>query len=153
MTKKTIKHKILFVYTEEDEYKIETLWAIKRGDNYEIDNIPFYISNIALGDIISVEVDEGELYFDDFIKESGNSTIQLVTFENIEQLEIGKEFEKLDCKWEGSDLSNYISINIPKTVNYRKVKNFLEKGFADEKWDYKEACLSESHKSQISTVS
>ncbi len=142
---KVEKYKVLFVYEEQEEYKIESLWAIKRGDNYEIDNVPFFISNIALGDIVSVEIDEDELYFEELIEGSGNSTIHLVGFNNVSQQDIGSKFEKLGCEWEGNDLRSYISINIPKKNDYSKVKELLEQGVKDGKWDYKEACLSVSH--------
>jgi Domain of unknown function (DUF4265) len=35
----------------------ETMWALKRDDGYEIDNIPFYVKELALGDCAS-EVSE-----------------------------------------------------------------------------------------------
>lgn len=143
------KNKVLFVYQEDEEYKTESLWAIKKGDFYEMDNIPFFINNIAYGDLVSVEIDDNELYFDSLIKESGNSTIQLVIFTDLNQNEIGLKFEKMNCSWEGSHLPNYISINIPKNENYVNIKSFLDEGLDKGLWDYKEACISSNHKELV----
>lgn len=137
--------KILFVYKEDEKYKTESLWATKRGELYEINNIPFFINNIALKDIVSVEIDEDDLYFENLIKESGNSTIQLVSFTESSQEEIGSKFEKINCSWEGSHLPNYISINIPRETNYLRVRQLLDEGVDQGIWDYKEACISKYH--------
>lgn len=143
------KTKVLFVYKEEQEYKIESLWAIKKDNLYQINNIPFFINNIALGDIVSIENDEGELYFDELIQESGNSTVQLISFSNKSQGEIGAKFEELGCSWEGSHLPKYISICIPKNVDFLIVKKLLDDGLKNNNWDYKEACISSIHKESL----
>lgn len=145
--------KILFVYQEDDEFKIEGLWSTKLEDNYVIDNIPFFIKNIACGDTVSVEVDEDELYFDSLVEESGNSTIQLVILGNYDKKEIGLKFEKLNCNWEGSNLPNLLSIDIPKNINYVTIKSFLDEGNKKGFWDYREACLSELHRSELNKLS
>ena len=49
-----------------------------------MDSIPFYAPNLALNDVFSVEEDEGILYFDQLIRMSGHSTIQLVFFKETE---------------------------------------------------------------------
>ncbi|MEW7279665.1 DUF4265 domain-containing protein [Aquimarina sp. 2201CG1-2-11] len=144
------RSKVLFVYQEEEEFKIESLWAIKESEYYKIDNIPFFINNIAYEDLINVEKDGEDLYFDALINESGNSTLQLVIFNDSTQKQIGKRFEDLNCDWEGSHLPNYIAINVPKEVNYSHIINVLNKGVNDGFWDYKEACVSNNHKISIS---
>ena len=149
MIKNTKKRKIFFVYKDEGEYKTESLWSTKKGEFYQIDNIPFFINNIAYEDIVSVEINEKELYFDRLIKESGNSTIQLVILNEATQVEVGKKFEVLGCSWEGSHLKNYIAINIPKEVRFNKIKTKLSKGLNTNLWDYKEACISNHHKKEL----
>jgi len=47
-----------------------TWGAEKYGNNYSILNIPFFASNIACGDTVKVENDDGALYFDGLIEES-----------------------------------------------------------------------------------
>ena len=70
------KEKICLLYeSSEGILAKEFLWAAKIGQDWRVDNIPFFAKNIAFNDIVSVEVADGELYFDKIVSESGNSTI------------------------------------------------------------------------------
>lgn len=135
--------KILLTYKDDQgEIQIESVWATKEGEYYRINNIPFFATNIALNDLVSVEKDHDALYFDELIEASGHSAIQLLIFNENEVMEVGKELEKLGCTWEGSHIKNLISVDIPINVSYTIVKDFLDKGEKEERWSYKEACLS-----------
>jgi hypothetical protein len=138
----TIKRgKIILTYQDGENYNTEQVWAEQVGDYYKIKNIPFFASNIALDDIIKVEDDEGALHFDKLVTPSGNSVVQ-ITFFKIESFEeVTKELEKLGCGWEESHLASLISVNIPKDVGYKNVKDFLESKVMKKVLDYKEACL------------
>lgn len=138
-----MQHKVLFVYQDEPggPYKIESVWATQNGEHYRIDNIPFFAKNIAYGDIVSVEEDDGELYFDGLITPSGHSVVRLVITDEQEVDKVGQELIALGCDWEGSHIKNLISVDIPKEIDYNKIKQFLDKGRQQDKWDYQEACL------------
>jgi uncharacterized protein YbaR (Trm112 family) len=59
--------KVFFLKSmDEDTYETESLWCIKDGENYIIDNIPLIAPRISLGDTISAEYDKEEdaLYFE-----------------------------------------------------------------------------------------
>jgi hypothetical protein len=141
------EHKVLLVYKDlEENIQTESVWAEKVGDNYKVLNIPFFAPNLAYGDIIKVEDDDGILYFDELVEESGHSTIQMIIFDNENQRKVEEDLIKLGCDWEGSHLENYISIDVPDTVSYSEIKEYLNKGRANKKWDYKEACLSTIHR-------
>lgn len=140
--------KVLFVYGQSsdlDGYGVESLWANKEGNYYRINNIPFFIKNIAWGDLVSVENDEGELYYDDLIDSSGHSTIQLVILNDEDAIAVGQEFIELGCSWEGSHLAKLIAIDVPGAIQYNSIRTHLEKGEQTGRWDYREACLA--HKS------
>lgn len=72
--------KIRFQFTNSaGGIEVETVWAIKRGNGFEIDNIPFYISGFALGDVVAAEPDPaGGLLCSRPIRASGHSTIPFV---------------------------------------------------------------------------
>lgn len=141
-----INDKITLVYYDlEGEIAMESVWASKEGNGYRIKNIPFFAPNIAYDDLISIEDDNGELFFDDIIIESGNSTIQLIIYNENDIEYITKKIECFGCGWEGSHLKGCISLNIPKKICYMPIKNFLNNQLENEKLDYKEACLN--HKS------
>jgi len=134
--------KVFFPYKKPDgTFGTESLWTKRKEEYYEIDNIPFFVSNIAIGDLIEADMVDGLLWFSKFIKASGNSVIQLLILTNSSKSEIGSIFEKLGCEWEGSHKLNYLSIHIPSTLEYEIIRQVLQEGFIDEKWDYKEACL------------
>jgi hypothetical protein len=136
--------KILLTYKDDEgEYQIESVWASRKGDYYEINNIPFFAKNIALGDLVSVEEDEGALYFKELIKASGHSVVQLIILNGNDVTQIGKELEKLGCTWEESNIRNWISIDIPKNVSYHLVRNHLDEGEKEGRWSYREACLAQ----------
>ena len=139
-------NKILLTYKDDDgNYKIESVWATKEGDNYRINNIPFFATNIALNDLVSAKEDDGGLYFDRLIEPSGHSAVQMIIFDEKEVMQIGKELEQFGCTWEGSHIKTLIAIDIPKEILYSAVNQYLDKGEKNGRWSYKEACLSHEY--------
>ncbi|CAI9430347.1 DUF4265 domain-containing protein [Candidatus Ornithobacterium hominis] len=137
-----IKSKIKFVYYDlKGELATESLWADKYGNYYQVKNIPFFFPNIAYNDVIKVEEDSGELFFDELIIPSGNSTIQIVIYKITHKKNILKELKQLGCGWEGLRDQPYYSINIPKEVNLDIVISYLEEECKKNILDYKVACI------------
>lgn len=61
-----------------DEAETETMWTKPQDGGYEIDNIPFYVKELALGDIVEAEADtDGSLWYSKLLRASGHSTIRL----------------------------------------------------------------------------
>lgn len=140
--------KLNIVYRDfNGEAQIESVWAEKTDGNFKIANIPFFAYNISYQDIVSAEIDDGELYFEELVTPSGNTTIQMIIFDRTRDniTEIGKELVDLECGWEGSHIDGYISINVPATVDYKMVKEYLDEGSKAERWDYKESCLAHTY--------
>ncbi len=76
------KVKVNFVYYDlDEELATESVWAEKENKYYRIKNIPSFAPNISYDDLISVEEDEDELFFDEIIKTSGNSTVQIIIYD------------------------------------------------------------------------
>ena len=141
--KSKFTNKIKFTYYDlEDNIAVESVWADKEGSYYRIKNIPFFAPNIAYDDLVSAEKDEGELFFEGIIEESGNSTVQIILFDSDNLGELTKKIESFSCGWEGSHLKEYISVNIPKDISYPPIKNFLDEQAKKGILDYKEACLA-----------
>ncbi|MFH7010881.1 DUF4265 domain-containing protein [Flavobacterium sp. FlaQc-52] len=141
--KEAINDKVMFVYYDlEGQIAMESVWAVKEENGYRIKNIPFFAPNIAYDDLISVEDDDGELFFDDIIDESGNSTIQIIINNESDIDYITKKIESFDCGWEESHLKGYISVNVPKEISYLPVKSFLSNELENKKLDFKEACMA-----------
>ena len=101
------KVKVNFVYYDlEEELATESVWAEKENNYYRIKNIPFFAPNISYDDLISVEEDEDELFFDEIIKTSGNSTLQIIIYDKKNIDDITKIIESFNCGWEGPDRSD-----------------------------------------------
>lgn len=142
-----MRTKIVLVYRNiEDEIAEETIWSKKLENGYyQIDNIPFYAPNLAYNDVISVEDDNGILYFDDLIECSGHSTLQIVFFKEHKAQDILINLEKLGCKWEGMKDQPYYAIDISPDLDYANIRQILDEESKKEVLDYRESCLSENH--------
>ena len=135
--------KILFEYEDsEGDYSIESAWALQIGSNYQLDNILFYASEYSLGDIVSAEEREGELYVTGLIQESGHSTIRILFTREESVADTRSELEALGCSSEISNLPFLVAVDIPPNISYSKIKQFLGNGVEKEKWGYEEACIA-----------
>jgi hypothetical protein len=140
--------KIFFVQkTNDGEFETESLWCTKVGDNYIVDNIPFIAKRISLGDTIKAEYDDDDkgYYFDDFIEVSGNSTIRLYLEDESIIQKIREQLEKFGCESEAFLSRKLIAVNVPKAVDYKPVKEYLENGEQNELWTYEESCLAHQY--------
>ncbi|WP_332452947.1 DUF4265 domain-containing protein [Chryseobacterium aquaticum] len=143
--------KVLFEVQYDEDYIIkESVWAFKLNDNkYKIDNIPFYASGFACNDIVSAEEHSEQLYVSELIEASGNSTVRLL-FQNTNDIkEVRKFLKDNGCDSEQSNVDSLIAVDIPFNISYKGIKEFLDNGEANEKWEYEEACISEKHQLDI----
>ncbi|UII25802.1 DUF4265 domain-containing protein [Fulvivirga maritima] len=136
---------VKFVHKLGDNYEVEELACKRMGKYYEVNNIPFFIHNIALGDIISVEKNQG-YWYDSLIKESGASLIQVVALRDTNMRTYMEEFKEYQTEMY-SDL--LISISINPYQDYKLLKKRLESGLKEGIWDYKEASLSKVHRENV----
>jgi hypothetical protein len=139
-----MRSKVTLVYKDlEGKIAEETIWADPYNGHYKVDNIPFYAPNLAYNDIISVEEDDGVLYFDSLIKASGHSTVQVIFFEINKEKEVLNKLEEMGCAWEGMKGGTYYAIDIPPEKDYRIIKEILDIERQNSVLDYKEACLGQ----------
>jgi len=143
--------KILFRFYSDllEEEMVETVWATvvdEKNNFYKIDNIPFYIPDIASDDVIRAKFNKEEnlLVFEEVVEYSGNSLIRVIIVGEVEINIIRDYFKKLDCASERKG-NKYLVIEVPKKVDYSRIKIELEKLARTEKIDYAEAVLAENH--------
>lgn len=109
------------------EGEVETMWALRRDDGYEIDNIPFYVKELALGDVVSARMEgDGTLWFSELVRPSGHSTIHLWFSNEQDVLRIREELKRMGCASEVSELPRLVAVDIPQSVPYEKVKAWLD---------------------------
>lgn len=127
--------------TDSKETETESLWTTRCGAGYRLENIPFYAKGVGLNDLVSAEEVNGSLWVTGLLQPSGNSTVR-IWFENIDDIEPTRSrLRKMRCDSEISDLPRLIAVNVPSVVDYSKIKQILDMGASEEKWDYQEACL------------
>lgn len=89
---------IVTYYDVNDNIAEEKLWIDSLEDNkYQVKNVPFFAPNIAYNDIIAVEEENGNLYFEEIIETSENSTVQIIFFKKEAIEQTIKDIESLKC--------------------------------------------------------
>jgi hypothetical protein len=120
----------------------EKVLATKEGNYYRIKSIPVCASKIALYDLIGTRKREGVLYFLKIIESSGRSVIQMIVFRDRQIKATGKDLEQFGCLWRQSDNKHLIAFDVPKHMPYGPIKAWLDQGEQEQRWGYREACLS-----------
>ena len=106
----------------------ELIWCtLRENGTYLVDNIPFYAPNISLGDEIRVETQNDELWFEELVNPSKNTTIRVFARKKsfgpsiIPRMQsFGGHTEKM----EGVDL---VAVSFPPTADLAGALAFLDK--------------------------
>lgn len=122
-----IRDKIYFrLKVDEDgypPYTTESLWGIKlKNGFYQIDNIPFYVYGIALGDIVEVD---GAGYFSRLITPSGLCTLRVYSERKDSLNNIVEGLKDLEGECEYSNIPSLIAISIPQ-VNLPQCERIIK---------------------------
>jgi Domain of unknown function (DUF4265) len=123
-------------------YLFESLHAAPLEDGtYAVANIPFFSYDAALGDVVKVkeEPDEDGLFFDELVRESGNSVIR-VKLPNEEALtRLAEQLRAMGC--ESESLHTWLAVSIPAKVSYAPILELLREGEEEARWGFEEAVL------------
>jgi hypothetical protein len=128
----------------EEDY-VESLWATvidREKGYYKLDNIPFFVTGYSSGDTVYAEVEDGRLIVKKLIDESGNTTLQIICFQQERVQVIRDELYSMGCESEGSHLPGYFSVEILAEMDYQKIKEYLAQLEEQEVLSYREACLA-----------
>ncbi len=137
--------KILFDLENEDgTTDIESVWAVRDGTGYRLDNIPFYAREVAVDDVVDATLDpDGALRFEGLQRASGHSTIRL-WFEHEDDVQAVRDhLRRLGCPSE-LDLSRLVAVDVPTTVSYATIRAYLDAQEANGALEYEEGCLGQS---------
>lgn len=147
--------KVVFkLVRDEDGYPpvdYERLWGVQvdgADDQYIVDNIPYFVPNIAIGDIVltSAGNSEDEVVFEKVLQASSHGTVRVIFYDR-SIIELTREHLKnLGCSSELSHLENLIAVDIPENVKYLNVKKYLSEKAKDGLIDYEEAVLPPENK-------
>jgi hypothetical protein len=128
----------------------EGLWCIRRPDGaLEVDNIPLFVQELAAGDLVRAEPDEGgRLWGTERLSWSGNCTIRVVPFRagplaGSRQAVLDR-FAEFGVEGEGIEQYNLVALHVPADAPLARVKQRLAEGMADGSWDYEEGCVGDA---------
>lgn len=97
-------------------YDVEHMWVKECGDNtYKIENVPFFVSGIALGDIIFAKTDRLN-YVSEWrlLHPSENSTVWILEHG---ATDITGRLAQLGCTFERGSPSSLLAINVPSSID------------------------------------
>lgn len=119
--------KVLFnLESDETGYppcNVESLWCILVEDKLcQVDNVPFFVCGIALGDIIRIDQGGNFLSID---RPSGNLTIRIYTENMALRDSLKKELTNRGCVWEQSHIKYLAAVGIPNALK-NEVVSILE---------------------------
>lgn len=137
--------KIQFHLEQEDGWppaSVEFLWAFRTVDGYyQIDNIPFFAHDVSLGDVVSATPEEGGIFvFDRVIVPSGNSTIQVLLFDETVFDSLRQALIETGCECESNQKAGVsLSVSVPPHLDINQVWDYLDRGLDRRLWDYEDA--------------
>jgi hypothetical protein len=126
----------------------ERVDAEKVGEYYRLVHVPAFAPNIAYGDIVKVEFDEGEFHFDELIEESGFSVVHILIWKLESKDRIIAVLNDLGCGVNTHVADNYIVISIPPQRLYKTIRSFLISEKSNENIDFSDY-LSKVHSDNL----
>ena len=135
--------KILFSFEENGSMHVEGIWAVPVADGYKVDNIPFYVREVAYEDVISVDIDtDGALHFKALVTASGHSTVRLWFANEEDVIGVRESLRNMGCSSE-VDLARLVAVDIPPSIPYERIRVYLDKLESEAVLEYEEACLGQ----------
>ena len=134
--------KIVFELEQDENgyppYQVESLWAVPLVEGgYQIDNVPWYVRDIACGDVVAAAPgDDGRLFFTGrILRRSGNRTMRVRLAEEsiARSAAIHDAIERLGAESE-LDHTDRLAVNAPAD-RVAEVLKFLETGAAQGHWE------------------
>jgi hypothetical protein len=120
----------------------EHLWATVADEGlYSIDNTPFFVYGISVGDVVKAELQSGYLVYHATVKQSQHSTLRVMLFEEDEVEQVRKTLAGWGCTTELSHLPGLVAVDVPPEASLPAIRSFLDEGEKAGKWEYEEAAL------------
>lgn len=146
------KIQLVLVYRHEpgdEEIFSERVDAVKTGDYYKLVHVPAFAPNIAYGDIVKVEYDDGEYYFNELVEESGFSVVHVIIWNSQVKESVINALTQLCCGVNTNVADDYMVISVPVDVPYLPVREYLTEQKERGDIDFGETCLSTVHRTQV----
>lgn len=121
----------------------EGLWTIptENPSEYIVDNIPFFVENIALGDRVDASEQSGLLTFNELIRASGHSTVWAFAEDPSVMTSLRDKLRGFDLRTEADPNRGILAIDVPPQVNYAALIQNLKDGETSGEWEYAEGAV------------
>jgi hypothetical protein len=115
---------------------------VGQPDEPEIAEIPFYVREATLGDIVRVETDDdGVWWYIGMVQRSGNSLLRIVFFESQERVRIESALTNQGCQTAFLEHGGLLAVNVPPSTSLAAVQALLASESARGVLDYEEPLL------------
>jgi hypothetical protein len=129
----------------------ERLWAMPVDvDLVRIDNVPWFVRDLSLNDIVRTRAraGEGDLEAVGKVSWSGNCTVRIIPYES-GRFPGGLQgvidiFSPLGVRAEGIEQFGMIALSVPSSADIPGVKGLLIRGAEADWWDYEESCIGDA---------
>lgn len=137
--------RIIFELTQEDDWPpvaAETLWARREDDqSVVIDNPPFFVQGIAVGDAVEVESQPaGPPRFVSKLASGGHSTVQVIVLDDDLGPGLRETIRDAGCYVEGSPWPALFSIDLQSRDELLWLRELLDELVGQQRVEYKVAC-------------
>lgn len=134
---------------DEDGYPpvaVESLWAAPstKPNEYVIDNVPFFIRDVTIGDTVRVREEEGHHWFDGLVSRSQNSLVRVVYFDRTCVEKISEQLVALGCSTEFLREHNLMAVSVPFSTNLTDVQVLLQAEASAGSIDFEEPILRQA---------
>jgi len=142
--------KVQFILEQDDDgwppAGSEDIWAIVvASDVVKVDSIPWFVRDVALGDLISVQrTHDGRAVFHERLKWSGNCTLRVVPLADDSDAGIRDVIERLSGYGVGLEVLGQfglVAVNVPASIDVVGLKATLDLGEKEGWWTYEEGCV------------
>jgi hypothetical protein len=105
----------------------ETLWAIPTSvpGHYRIDNIPFFVVGVSVGDVVLAEPNERTLEFVRVVEKSGHRSLGLRYRSDQVRSAVRTRLTEMGCDVERGDTPKVLAVDIPPAVSLDEVTALL----------------------------
>jgi hypothetical protein len=113
----------------------EGLLAFRRGDNYTIESVPFYLKNVSRGDLVSATGEES-FEFDRVIERGGHFTYRLLLrqFRPDDPVHTIDELEKMGLAVE-EEHGTLLAVDVPPSVDQEGIDSYLVREADLGRWE------------------
>lgn len=108
---------------------VEHMWCERRGTSYQLNNAPFFLHGLAVGDRFTAEPDSvnGCVFEFSVIETSGHSLVWVIDNEDRRLEPYKPELFALGCKIEGFPAFNLHAIDVPASARADAVCSAMDK--------------------------